>query len=199
MNTLMKKLVKTGLLSVALLAAVVVNAAEKMNVKVLGSKALNVSLSGVAKGESLSIVDKSGITLFSEMLDQADVFEKTFDLTYLPEGVYFLESNEDKRINVSPILIANNKVSLINGGAKVYNEPRVVVENEITKVILDNSSKADVVIIVKDADDVELLRSEVLSVENIYKKFDFSALPKGTSYTITVKEDDYYFIKEINL
>ncbi|WP_010177449.1 Ig-like domain-containing protein [Aquimarina agarilytica] len=195
----MKKLFKGGLLSVALLAAVVVNAAEKMNVKVLGSKALNVSLSGVAKGESLSIVDKSGITLFSETLSQADVFEKTFDLTYLPEGVYFLESNEEKRINVSPILIANNKVSLIAGGSKVYNEPRVVVNGSIAKVVLDNSSKTDVVITVRDADDSELLRSEVLTAENIYKKFDFSALPKGETYTITVKEDDYYFIKEINL
>ncbi len=195
----MKKLVKAGLLSAALLATVVVSAAEKMNVKVLGAKALNISLTGVAQGESLSIVDKSGITLFSETLDQAAVLEKTFDLTYLPEGVYFLESNEDKKINVAPILIANNKVSLINGGAKVYNEPRIVVTDAVAKVILDNSSKADVVIIVKDADDEELLRSEVLTAENIYKKFDFSTLPKGNSYTITVKEDDYYFIKEINL
>ncbi|WP_010522245.1 hypothetical protein [Aquimarina agarivorans] len=195
----MKKMVKLGLLGVAFAVATVANAAEKMNVKVLGSKALNVSLSGVAEGESLSIIDKSGITLFTEKLSQTDVFEKTFDLTYLPEGVYFLESNEDKKINVSPILIANNKVSLISGGSKTYNEPRIAVEGSIAKVILDNATNSEVVITVKDADDTELLRSKVLTDSNIYKKLDFSALPKGVAYTITIKEDDYYFIKEINL
>ena len=51
----MKKLIKIGLLSVALLASVVANASEKLNVKVSSdnSKLLSITLEDVTKGETL--------------------------------------------------------------------------------------------------------------------------------------------------
>ena len=64
----MKKLIKIGLLSVALLASVVANASEKLNVKVASktSKILSISLAEVTKGETIYIKDFNGEILFSE-------------------------------------------------------------------------------------------------------------------------------------
>jgi len=92
----MKNLIKKGLLSLGLLASVAVNASNKLNVKVASdnSKILSISLMEVVSGEKVYIEDIKGEVLFSEDLQESKEYNKVFNLSSLPVGLYFIGTNQ---------------------------------------------------------------------------------------------------------
>ena len=118
----MKNLIKKGLLSLGLLASVAVNASNKLNVKVASdnSKVLSISLMEVVSGEKVYIEDIKGEVLFSEDLQESKEYNKVFNLSSLPVGLYFIGTKEDKKIEVTPIVVSEDGVSLVENSTKTY-------------------------------------------------------------------------------
>ena len=193
----MKKILKSGLLSVALLATLGANAADEVKV-IAAAKKVNVSLTKVNKGEKFSILDRNGVSLYSEILKKEKNYEKTFDFSNLPEGVYFLESKESEKINVTPVIITEKEISVIPEGSKIYKAPTFTFDKGIARVTIDNKVEAEVAMYVYDSTGIELMATETAKNIVIIRAFDFKELPSGT-YTIVVQEDDYTFTETIDL
>ena len=193
----MKKILKNSLLGVALLAAITVNAADEIKVNAL-TKQVNVSLTEVNRGEKFSILDRNGVTLFSELLKKNNDYEKTFDFSNLPEGVYFLESKESEKIDITPVIITEKQISIIEGGKKEYKAPKFSFDKGIARVVVDNKSEAEVAMYIYNSVGIEILATEKANNKVIMQAFDFKQLPNDT-YTIVVQEDDYTFSETINL
>ena len=196
----MKKLIKIGLFSVALLAAVVVNASNKLSVKIASenSKLLSVSLTEVVSGESVYIEDVAGTVLFSENLIEADSYNKVFNLSSLPTGVYFIGSKENDKLRITPIVVNNDSVTLVKNSTKTYLAPEVTFENDVLRVAIHNQNKEEVSIEVFDESGTLLDSTESNSNALVYGSYDISEIESKT-VTISVTEGDYNFTKEFKL
>ena len=193
----MKKLIKKGLLSVALLAAVAVNASEKLNVKVASdnSKLLSISLSEVVSGENIYIEDFKGEVLFSENLKAADNYTKVFNLSSLPSGIYFIGSKEDDKLQVTPIVVNEDSVTLVKNSIKTYLAPEVTVEEDVLRVMVRNYNKEEVSIEVYDEFGTLLNSTEASSNTLVYGSYAISHRV-SKKVTVSVTEGEHSFIKE---
>ena len=196
----MNKVIKLGLLSVALLATVVVNASEKLNVKVASkaSKMLSISLTEVTKGEVIFIKDFKGEVLFSEKLEKSAAYTKVFSFSTLPEGLYFIESKTDEKIQSTPVVVNVDSVSLVDTSAKIFNAPEVTFKGDVMKVLVRNYNNVAVSIAIYDDAGVLISKSNDNTNTLVFGHYNISKLT-SENVTISVTEGDYNFVKEVKL
>ncbi len=193
----MNKIIKKGLLSVALLATVVAQATSKIVVKSSIDKKVEISVASVEGGEVLSIIDTKDEVLFSEHLEKGNWLRKTFDFSTAPEGIYFIQSKGESKIEVTPVIVAKDKVTVLDESKKVYKAPSVKLDDRIAKVLINNFNKSEVKLTIIDE-----AGEEIYTIHNkdlvTYNAFNFDKLPAG-SYTIVTKIADYSFEDTIAL
>lgn len=196
----MNKVIKLGLLGVALLATVVVNASEKLNVRVASkaSKMLSISLTEVAKNEVIYIKDFKGEILFSEKLAKSASYTKVFSFSTLPEGLYFIESKTEEKIQSTPVLINTDSVNLIDVSAKIFTAPEVSFNGDIMKVLVRNYNNVPVSIAIYDELGTLISESENNTNTLVFGHYDITKLG-SENITVSVTEGDYNFVKEIKL
>ena len=194
---LMNKVIKLGLLSVALLTTIVTSAADKLTIKV-GSKMLSISLTEVANNETVHIKDFQGQILFSETLNEADAYTKMFSFSTLPEGIYFIESRSEEKIQVTPVLVKTNSVDLVDRAAKTFTAPKITLEEGVINVYVRNENKVAVSILVYDEQGTLLSETENNTNTLVLAHYNINNL-NTKKVTISVSEGDYNFVEEIKL
>ena len=198
----MKKVIKLGLLSVALLSAVVVNASEKLRVRVASNSAkmLAISLTEVTSGEVMHIKDFKGEVLFSEKLEKAPTYTKVFSFSTLPHGLYFIESRDEEKVQVSPVVVNKDGVALVDSSVKTYLAPKISVSENIMNVSVRNYNKEEVTISVYDDFGTLINKTKGNTNTLVYGNYDISQLiSQAKKLTVSVTTGDYNFIKEIDL
>ncbi len=193
----MKNLIKTGLLSVALLTSLVANASKIITTASAKDKVVYIGLTNISKGEIISIKDTDGVRLYSEVLEQDESFNKKFDFSTTPSGIYFIETKEAKEITVTPVIVSEDKVSIITDSSKRFRAPSVKLEGTIARVLVRNFNEVPVEINIYDTNG-ETLKTETRNNLLIYNAYNFSDLKEGT-YTISVTQGDYNFTETIKL
>lgn len=193
----MNRLIKTGLLSVALLAAVVVQASNKIVVKAAESKKVEISLSEVVSAETLIIKDVQNIILFSEEVAKGQSFEKTFDFSTIPAGLYFIEVKEAKKVEVTPILITETSAAIVPNSSKKYKSPNISLDDKLAKVFVNNFNEDKVSLVLVNESGQELYTKETKELVS-YSALNFEALPSG-DYTLYTRIGDYGFEDTITI
>ena len=195
----MKNIIKKGLLGAALIGSIIANASEKIKVKVTGtSKMLAIELVNVEQGETVSIKDLNGETLFSENLQEAKEYTKIFSLSTLPEGFYFIESEESSKIVVTPLIINENGVALVENATETYLAPEISIEANVLKVMVRNYPKVPVTISIYNESGSLLTIAEDNTNTLVFGSYTITDL-KTEKLTVSVSEGDHSFIKEIKL
>lgn len=194
----MGKLIKLGLLSVALLATIVVKASEKLSVKIGSktSKIVSISLTNTTAGEVVYIKDFDGVILFSENLQKSPGYRKVFSFLTLPEGLYFVESKSEDKILSTPLVVGEETVNLVDNSAKVYTAPEITIEGDHAKVLVKNVNKVPVSITIFDQSGTSLSVEEDNTNELVYGHYDASHLDEKI-IIVSVSEGEYSFVKEI--
>ncbi len=193
----MRNVIRKGLLSVALLTAVVAQATNKIAVKNSADKKVEISMTSVDGGEQLSIVDTKDEVLFRENLTKGNWLHKTFDFSGAPEGIYFIESKEAGKIEVTPVIVAEDKVTVLEDSKKVFKAPTVTLSDKVAKVLINNFTKSEVKLSIIDAAGVEMYNTHNEDLVT-YSAFNLDNLPTG-EYTIVTKIADYSFEDTITL
>jgi len=69
-----------------------------------------------SKDFEIRIQDEEGITLFSEYSLSTAIFERTYNLSELPNGVYYILLEDDSKIQIIPVIIESDglKIDLEN-------------------------------------------------------------------------------------
>jgi len=193
----MKNVIKRGLLSVALLATIVAQATNKIAVKNSKDKKVEISMTSEVGGETLSIVDTKDEVLFTERLQKGNWLHKTFDFSTAPEGIYFIQSKEAGRIEVTPVIVAEDKVTVLEDSKKVFKAPSVTLNDKIAKVLINNFNKSEVKLSILNEDGVEIYNTHNHELVT-YSAFNLDKLPSG-EYTVITKIADYSFEDTIEL
>lgn len=195
----MKNALKLGLFSISFLATMVVNASEKLNVKVAAtSKMLAIELTNVVDGETLVIKDLDGEVLFYERLGETNEYSKVFSFNTLPQGLYFVESKEISKVQITPVVINDKGVALVENSSKTYLAPEVSLDGEVLKVMVRNYEKVPVSIAIYDNSGALLSKTEGNNNTLVFGSYRTSSL-ETKKLILSVSEGDYSFVKEIEL
>lgn len=193
----MKNLIKIGCVSVALLTSVITHASKIVTTASAKSKVVYISLVNVTKGEVLNIKDTDGVKLYSESISDESSFNKKFDFSSTPNGIYFIETKESKEITVTPVIVSEDKVSILSASSKRFRAPSITVDGDIARILVRNFNEVEVSIVIYD-ENGNVLKEEKSKNLLIYNAYNFANTDKGT-FTVSVTEGDYNFTETFKI
>ncbi|KAA1246115.1 hypothetical protein [Aquimarina sp. RZ0] len=193
----MKRVSNLCLLAMVVVFSNFASAAGKVSVEITNSLMVNVSLKEVTQGERLFLKDYYGEVLFDTTLKAMPAYQKYFDFNNVPDGVYFVETENDFEIKTTPILKNKKGVSLIQNSAVTAFKPQVHVENKMVKVMYNNVKNLPFAVTIYDAKWTVL--EEVFNTDDLFTNtYDFSKMPSG-NYQIIFTLKDKMFIKKVSI
>lgn len=193
----MKNLIKIGCVGVALLTSVITHASKIVTTASAKSKVVYISLVNVTKGEVLNIKDTDGVKLYSESISDESSFNKKFDFSSTPNGIYFIETKESKEITVTPVIVSEDKVSILTASSKRFRAPSITVDGDIARILVRNFNEVEVSIVIYD-EGGNILKEEKSKNLLIYNAYNFANTDKGT-FTVSVTEGDYNFTETFKI
>ncbi|MBQ4821955.1 hypothetical protein [Aquimarina sp. MMG016] len=195
----MRRVINLCVLICAVVFSTSMKAADVLSVKIGTASTIHVSLSNAAIGQQLYLKSYEGDILFNVTLQPEKTFVKSFDLELLQDGIYFVETETEFEIKVTPVLKNNKGVALINNSVTTIFKPAIDKDNGMINVMFTNAEKSQVNLYIYDKEDV-LLHEEVISKnEDIIKRsFDFSKVPSG-EYKVYFKLKDRTFIERVSI
>ncbi|APY11087.1 hypothetical protein BWZ22_07450 [Seonamhaeicola sp. S2-3] len=189
---------KKVILTVAMMATVM-GYANEIIINKIGKdlKRTALTIVDVKEGNLLSIKDNYGTTIYKEVINQAGVYTKGFDLTDLPDGNYFFELEKDMEVKTIPFTVKSNEVTFNKEKETTIFKPFVREENGlvyITKLAV-NLEPLKIKIYGLNNGSTDMLHSETIKgVQNIERIFK---IEKG-KYKIVFHTNNREFTKFIN-
>jgi hypothetical protein len=192
----MKNAVKISLLVLLLNTGFMMEAAEDLDIKVLDSQNLMVELNSGSQGNVLLIKDKFGKVLFRDSITTNLAYQKTFNLELVPNGIYYLNLDNESRIQITAIAKTNSGLDIEKESGLVF-KPLFKIEDKHVRLLLSNPEQKKTSLKVYDAHGI--LVGNLKSKEVVLKKtLDFSNVPSG-KYWIEIQSNGQNFTKEVNL
>ncbi|WP_378173098.1 hypothetical protein [Aquimarina sp. SS2-1] len=194
----MKRVINLCLLALVITTSNIASAAGRVSVEITNSSMVTVSLTEVEAGEKLFLKNYNGETLFNVTLEATPNYQKYFNLGNVADGVYFVETESPYEVKVTPLLKNKKGVSLINTSAVTLFKPQTSVENNLMKVLFNNTEKSPFNLTIYDSE-WTVLEEIIGNDEKIFKRtFDFSKMPKG-EYLLYFSLKDRTFIKKVSI
>jgi hypothetical protein len=184
----MKKILKFSLV----LATVILTAAQahagnadfSLDLIKEEGKTVSFSLKEI-KEINLSIYDTNDSLIYQEKVTSEDNISRTYDLTALPDGIYFLKAESDLKISKYKIeVIGTNAKLSANAISEVY-KPVLLNKNGIVTVNILNLEKAPVTVAIYNSDQTEVYNETLAADLYVGKIFDLSSAKNG-KYTFDI-------------
>jgi hypothetical protein len=192
----MKNVFKVTLLVILLNTGFKMEAAEDLDIKVLDSQNLMVELNSGSKGNVLLLKDKFGKVLFRDSITTNSFYNKTFNLELVPNGIYYLNLDNESRIQTTIIAKTNSGLEIEKESGFVF-KPLYKIEDKLVRILFTNSEQKKTFLKVYDSSGI--LIGNLTSKEVVLKKtLDFSNVPSG-KYRIEIGINGQNFTKEVNL
>ena len=137
----MKTTIKKYLVAVAFLLSLVSYATEKNISTTIDGKKVKVEFTAVKKGQVLSIRNANSIIMYSDVIEMAGNYARTFDLTGLENGKYRIELEKNFETIIKPFLVKNRLVTFLPEENKTIFKPVIRIEDNlllISKISLEN-------------------------------------------------------------
>lgn len=195
----MKKILKFSLV----LAAVVLTAVQahagnadfSLDLIKEEGKTVSFSLKEITKID-LSIYDINDGLIYQEKVTSEDNINRTYDLTALPDGIYFLKAESDLKISKYKIEVVGNKAKLSADAISEMYKPVLVNKNGIVTVNVLNLKKAPVTVVIYNADQTEVYNETLAADLYVGKIFDLSSAQRG-KYTFEITYNGKTFIDTV--
>ncbi|MFC4688443.1 MAG: hypothetical protein BGO86_15470 [Chryseobacterium sp. 36-9] len=197
----MKSLLKISLIVSAMLISMSVSAKDKffsISLTEANSKTLRFEIFN-AENVSLYFYNDRKDEIYSENIGNKENVEKTYDLSTLSEGDYFLVAESDFKIEKYKVTIdKNGNVSAAKTPVLAFNKPEYTVENNIVKLHM-NSIENAINVTVSDLANNEYYNQSVKANNGeINLKFDLNA-NNSPAYIISVEKNGDVFNRLITL
>ncbi len=192
----MKNVFKVTLLVILLNTGFMMEAAEDLDIKVLDSQNLMVELNSGSQGNVLLIKDKFGKVLFRDSITSSSTYHKTFNLELVPNGIYYLNLDNESRIQTTAIAKTNSGLEIEKESRFVF-KPSFKIKDKQIRVLLTNPEQKKTFLNIYDSSGI--LVGNLYSKELVLKKtLDFSNVPSG-KYRIEIEINGQNFTKVVNL
>jgi hypothetical protein len=193
----MKRIIKKYLVAVTLLLSVVSYATEKNISSTIKERKVKVEFTAVKKGQVLSIKNANSIVMYSDIIEIAGNYARTFDLTGLENGKYTTELEKDFETIIKPFLIENGLVTFTPEENKTIFKPVIRTQDNlllISKISLEDQPvkitlyyKGDV-IYTETSKDTKVLNRALRLLKN-----------KKGNYTVAISADNKNYSKSFKI
>ena len=193
----MKTTIKKYLVAVAFLLSLVSYATEKNISTTIDGKKVKVEFTAVRKGQVLSIKNANNIVMYSDVIEMAGNYTRTFDLTNLENGKYTAELEKDFETIIKPFLVENGLITFLPEENKTIFKPVIRTQDNlllISKISLENQPvkitlyyKGEV-IYTETAKDAKILNRALRLLKN-----------KKGNYTVAISADNKNYRKNFKL
>ena len=138
---------------------------------------ITFKLENVKVGQQLSIKDVNGLVLYKKTIEKDGIYTNKYDLTALPNGLYYFEHEKDYQINIIPFIVAFNEVTFNKKSEKTIFKPVLKVKDShlyFSKLDLDKENvKINIYYTpIKTSSEYDLLHTEkfedTVKIERIY-------------------------------
>jgi len=190
----MRTTIKNTLLVALMLGTLISYATEGTNpANVAVAKRVKVEFNAVKKGQTLSIKNENGLTIYTQDIKESGVYSKIFDLTALEDGYYTTELEKDFEVIVKKIQVKDGVVVSLENDTKIF-KPVVRTQDNlllISKLCLDKQP-LKITLYYKN----RILISETLNeCELIKRVYKLSESEKG-DYRVVISTDKRMYVKD---
>ncbi len=137
----MKTIIKKYLVTFTILVSLANYATENNISTPIDGKKVKVEFIAVKKGQVLSIRNANSIIMYSDVIEMAGNYARTFDLTGLENGKYRIELEKNFETIIKPFLVKNRLVTFLPEENKTIFKPVIRIEDNlllISKISLEN-------------------------------------------------------------
>jgi len=193
----MKKLLVISLVLAAMTASSVGYSAEDaFSSNEPTGKVTSVTLQYVEQGSTLVLKDRKDAVLYTETIEKSGTYSKGFDLSNLPDGVYYFEFETKDTIKVMPFRVAQSDVTFLKEEERNIRKPEVAVADGYVYISTTSPEDKSVIIDVY-YEGWDLAYSErIKKGQKVNRVYDFSGSKKG-NYVIVMKSDGRTFKNKV--
>jgi hypothetical protein len=195
----MKKILKFSLV----LAAVVLTAAQvhaanaDFSLDLIKEEGKTVSFNlKETKKIDLSIYDMNDGLIYQEKVTSEENISRTYDLTALPDGIYFLKAESELKISKYKIEVIGNKAKLSADAISEVYKPVLVNKNGMVTVNILNLEKTPVSVAIYNSEENEVYNETLAAELYVGKKFDLTNAQNGI-YTFEIMYNGKTFIETV--
>ena len=195
----MKKILKFSLV----LAAVVLTAVQahagntdfSLDLIKEEGKTVSFSLKEIKKID-LSIYDTNDSLIYQEKVTSEDNINRTYDLTALPDGIYFLKAESNLKISKYKIEVVGNKAKLSADAISEVYKPILVNKNGMVTVNILNLEKTPVSVAIYNSEENEVYNETLTADLYVGKIFDLTSAP-SSKYTFEITYNGKTYIETV--
>ncbi|WP_374443327.1 hypothetical protein [Epilithonimonas sp.] len=197
----MKSILKLSLIVIALFFTINISAKDRffsISLAEVNAKTLKFEIFN-AENVSLYFYNDRKDEIYSENIGNRANVEKSYDLSTLSEGEYFLVAESDFRIEKYKVTIdKDGNVKAGKTPVLAFNKPEYTIENNIVKLHMNNVEDS-INVSISDLANNEYYNQTVKAKNGeINLKFDLNA-NNSPAYVISVAKDGDVFNRLINL
>ncbi|QVY64827.1 hypothetical protein [Polaribacter sp. Q13] len=190
--------IKKIILVALMFGTLITNANDKDNTNSKEAKrTVKVEFNNVKKGQTLTIKNANGLTVYNNDIQNSGDYSRTFDFSALENGIYSAELNKDFEIIIKQFYVENGLVTFLNNKNEKIFKPVIRTENNLLYVskIAFNKEPLKVVIYFNN----EVVLSNTIQGENILKRIYKLSEKKSGNYKVVINSDDRTYVKEFTI
>ena len=193
----MKTIINKYLVTFTILVSLANYATENNISTPIDGKKVKVEFIAVKKGQVLSIKNANSIIMYSDVIEMAGNYARTFDLTGLENGKYRIELEKNFETIIKPFLVENRLVTFLPEENKTIFKPVIRTQDNlllISKISLENQPVKitlyykDEVIYTETAKDAKILNRALRLLKN-----------KKGNYTVAISADNKNYSKSFKI
>ncbi len=170
---------------------------DKKDTENKAKRTVKVQFNNVKKGQTLTIKSEQGTSVYNSEIKNAGKYSKTFDISYLQDGIYTAELNKDFEIIVKTFYVKNGLVTFLKNEHEKVFKP-VIRNNENLLYIskLDFSKDALKVTIYYNG---HVIHSEMVEGEDHLNRVYRLSENEVGDYKVVINSDNRTFVKDITI
>ena len=160
-------------------------------------KTVKVEFNNVKKGQTLTIKNSNGLTVYNNEIQNSGDYSKTFDFSALENGIYSAELNKDFEIVIKQFYVENGLVTFLNNKDEKIFKPIIRTEGDLLLVSKINFNNEPLKVTLYYNDEVVL--SETISGDRLLKRVYKLSEKEVGAYKVVVSSDERTYSKEFNI
>ena len=190
--------IKKIILVALMFGTLITNANEKDNTNYKeAKKTVKVEFNNVKKGQTLTIKNSNGLTVYNNEIQNSGDYSKTFDFSALENGIYSAELNKDFEIVIKQFNVENGLVTFLNNKDEKIFKPIIRTEGELLLIskINFNNEPLKVTLYYND----EAVLSETISGDKLLQRVYKLSEKEVGAYKVVVSSDERTYTKDFTI
>jgi hypothetical protein len=190
----MKNLVLAALMFGTLISYATEN---KNTIDLKAKKTVKVEFNNVKKGQTLTIKDNQGVTVYNNEIKNTGNYSRTFDFSALEEGVYSAELNKDFEIIIKQFYFKNGLVTLLNNNSEKVFKPVIKTEGNLVYLSKMDFNEEPLKVVIYFNDEVVL--TETTEGEKILNRIYKLSEKEIGDYKVIISSNNRTYVKNFRL